>query len=140
MRPKKSILCVDDNEQVLSVRGYTLWTRGFRVIPASGGKQALAILAGCAPGSVDLLLTDLMMPGMDGNELAREAKIIHPGIPVLIVSGIATNYDRCCHCDVFMPKGANSPAELLERCRILCARKRGPKKAVPVYLEEAASA
>ena len=129
MRPKKTILCVDDNEQVLSVRTFLLETRGgYRVIAASTPHQALEHLAAATPGSIDLLLCDLLMPRMDGNELVRRAKELHPSLPALITSGTVTAYDRAGRADVFLPKGACSPVELLERVRILVARKRGPKR------------
>jgi CheY-like chemotaxis protein len=128
MRPKKTILCVDDNEQVLSVRTFLLETRGYRVIALTDPHQALEVIADSLPGSLDLLLSDLIMPQMDGNELVRRAKDMHPQLPALIVSGTVTAYDRAGRADVFLPKGACSPAELLERVRILVARKRGPKK------------
>ena len=128
MRPKKTILCVDDNEQVLSVRTFLLETRGYRVIALTDPHQALEVIANSLPGSLDLLLSDLIMPQMDGNELVRRAKDMHPQLPALIVSGTVTAYDRAGRADVFLPKGACSPAELLERVRILVARKRGPKK------------
>jgi CheY-like chemotaxis protein len=128
MRPKKTILCVDDNEQVLSVRTFLLETRGYRVIALTDPHQALEVIDNSLPGTLDLLLTDLIMPQMDGNELVRRAKDMHPQLPALIVSGTVTAYDRAGRADVFLPKGACSPAELLERIRILVARKRGPKK------------
>jgi CheY-like chemotaxis protein len=128
MRPKKSILCVDDNEQVLSVRTFLLETRGYRVTAVLSPLDALELIATSLPGAFDLLLSDLMMPQMDGNELVRRAKELHPGLPALLVSGTVTAYDRAGRADVFLPKGASSPAELLERVRILVARKRGPRK------------
>jgi CheY-like chemotaxis protein len=131
MRPKKSILCVDDNEQLLSVRKFLLETRGYRVITASNSHQALEILHGCLPGSLDLLLSDLIMPQMDGNELVRRAKQLHPGLPAMIVSATVNSFERACAADVFLPKGACSPIEMLERIRVLVARKRGPKKVMP---------
>jgi two-component system, OmpR family, response regulator CpxR len=130
MRPKKTILCVDDNEQVLSVRTFLLETRGYRVIALGNPQEALETIANSLPGSLDLLLCDLVMPRMDGNELVRRAKELHPSLPAMIVSGTVTAYDRAGRADVFLPKGACSPVELLERIRILVARKRGPKKAV----------
>jgi CheY-like chemotaxis protein len=87
MRPKKTILCVDDNEQVLSVRTFLLETRGYRVIAATGAQQALDIVQQSVPGALDLLLCDLLMPQMDGNELVRRAKQFHPCLPAMIVSG-----------------------------------------------------
>ena len=81
------------------------------------------------PGSIDLLLADLMLPGMDGNELVRRAKQLHPSLPALLVSGMVSNYDRAAAADAFLPKGACTPAEMLDRIRVLVTRKRGPKKA-----------
>jgi len=129
MRPKKTILCVDDNEQILSVRTFLLETRGYRVLCATSAQAALEILEATAPGSIDLLLCDLIMPQMDGNELVRRAKGLHGGLPAMIVSGTVTAFDRALYADVFLPKGACSAAEMIERIRILVARKRGPKKA-----------
>jgi CheY-like chemotaxis protein len=128
MRPKKTILCVDDNEQVLSVRTFLLETRGYRVIAVDNPQEALQTISNSLPGSLDLLLCDLIMPQMDGNELVRRAKEINPALPAMIVSGSVTAYDRAGRADAFLPKGACSPAEMLERVRILVARKRGPRK------------
>jgi two-component system, OmpR family, response regulator CpxR len=133
MRPKKTILCVDDNEQILSVRTFLLETRGYRVIAAPNAQDALELLERTLPGGIDLILCDLIMPQMDGNELVRRAKQLHPGLPAMIVSGTVNAFDRALHADVFLPKGAASPAELIERIRILVARKRGPKKATPSH-------
>jgi two-component system response regulator CpxR len=130
MRPKKTILCVDDNETILSIRTFTLETRGYRVLAVSSSQEAVETLANALPGSIDLLLCDLLMPQMDGNELVRRAKQLHPGLPAMIVSGTVAAYDRAGRADVFLPKGACSPAEMLERIRILVARKRGPRKAI----------
>jgi CheY-like chemotaxis protein len=128
MRPKKTILCVDDNEQVLSVRKFLLDTRGYRVVAVTTPQEALEIISNALPGSIDLLLSDLVMPSMDGNELVRRAKNLHPALPTMIVSGTVSGFDRAGRADVFLPKGACSPSELLERIRILVARKRGPRK------------
>jgi two-component system response regulator CpxR len=144
MRPKKTILCVDDNEQMLSVRTFLLETRGYRVLSAASAYEALEHIARSTPGSIDLLLCDLLMPVMDGNELVRRAKEMQPQLPAMIVSGTVTAYDRAGRADAFLPKGACSPVELLERIRILVARKRGPKKfsssVIPPENHHAASA
>jgi CheY-like chemotaxis protein len=130
MRPRKTILCVEGNEQVLSVRKFLLETRGYRVLAMNCAAEALEYLNDAAPGAVDLLLSDLILPQMDGNELVRRAKQVHPCLPTLLVSGTVTSYERAAEADAFLPKGAASPAELLDRIRILVARKRGPKKQV----------
>ena len=90
------------------------------------------------PETVHVLVCDLLMPDMDGNELTRRAKQLHPGLPTLLVSETVTLFDRELFAEVFLPKGANIPAEVVERVRVLAARKRGPKKKLtpPVYLPQ----
>ena len=131
MRPRKTILCVEDNEQILSIRKFLLETRGYRVLAMSCAAEALTFLRKAEQGSIDLLMSDLVMPQMDGNELIRRAKQLHPGLPTLLVSGTVVNFERATAADAFLPKGACTPAEVLDRVRILVARKRGPKKQVP---------
>jgi CheY-like chemotaxis protein len=125
MRPKKTILCVDDNEQALSVRKFMLETRGYRVLTASSSAQALEIFR---EGGIDLVLSDLIMPLMDGNELVRRMKDLAPEVPAILISGSVKAFDRANRADAFLPKGACSAVELLERIRVMVARKRGPKK------------
>jgi CheY-like chemotaxis protein len=80
------------------------------------------------------------MPQMDGNELVRRAKQMHPGLPTLLISGTVSNFDRAAAADAFLPKGACTPAEMLDRIRILVARKRGPKKQIAVPAPDVAAA
>lgn len=139
MRPKKKILCVDADECAVSVRKFFLEIRGFHVIPATTAQEALQLLERYHPGYLDLILCDLLMPEMDGNELVRRAKQLHPGLPAMIVSGTVNAFDRAHHADVFLPKGACSPAEIYVHAKRLVARKRGPKPAlrVPSVLSQA---
>jgi two-component system, OmpR family, response regulator CpxR len=125
MRPKKTILCVDDNEQSLSVRKFMLETRGYRVLTAANGEQALELFH---EGGIDLVLSDLVMPYMDGNELVRHVKELAPEVPAILISGSVKTFDHAGHADAFLPKGACSPVEMLERIRVMLTRKRGPKK------------
>jgi len=129
MKPKRTILCVDDNEQALSVRKLILETRGYRVIACADGEQAIAHFR---QGAVDLVLTDLVMPNMDGEELIRRLKEIAPQVPAILFSGKIKVYARDSQADVFLPKGMYAPAELLERIRLLLVRKRGPKRVLSV--------
>ena len=129
MRPRKTILLVDHNEQSLSVRSFLLDTRGYRVVAVMTAREALEIVERAAPGAIDLLLADLLLPQMDGNELVRRAKMRQPELRAMLVSGTVTSAERAIHADAFLPKGACSAAEMLERVRVLVARKRGPKKA-----------
>jgi two-component system, OmpR family, response regulator CpxR len=128
MKPKRTILCVDDNEQSLSIRKVLLETRGYRVIACTKGEDALEIFK---KGGVDLVLTDLIMPGYDGTKLIEQIKSISPHTPAILLSGKVRIYDRDTRADVFLPKGMYAPAELLERIRLLLIRKRGPKRTLP---------
>ena len=140
MRPRKTILCVEDNEQILSIRKFLLETRGYRVLAMSCAAEALELLSTAAPGTIDLLLSDVIMPQMDGNELVRRAKQMHPGLPALLVSGTVASFDRAAAADAFLPKGGCTPAEVLDRIRILVARKRGPKKQAQAVVSPAQDA
>jgi two-component system, OmpR family, response regulator CpxR len=125
MKPKKTILCVDDNEQALSIRKILLETRGYRVVACKDGETALEAFR---RGGVDLVLTDLLMPGVDGSKLIEEVKRVSPQTPAVLISGRTKIYERETLADVFLPKGLYEPAELLERIRLLLVRKRGPKR------------
>ena len=133
MRPRKTILCVDDNEQSLSVRKFMLETRGYRVLTALNGEQALETYQ---QGGIDLVLSDLIMPGMDGNELIHRMKALQADVPMILMSGSVKAYERASHADAFLPKGACSPVEVLERIRVMIARKRGPKKSIHTDAEQ----
>jgi len=125
MRPKKTILCVDDNEQSLSIRKFMLETRGYKVVVSHNAREALQVFD---QGGIDLVLSDLVMPDMDGAELVKRIKEHSPEIPAILFSGKIKMYDKDTSADIFLPKGSYAPAELLERIRMLLVKKRGPKK------------
>ena len=127
MKPKKTILCVDDDEQALSIRKVMLETRGYRVIACNTGETALEAFR-C--GGIDLVLTDLVMPGVDGLRLIEEVKLLSPQTPAVLLSGRVKIYERDTIADLFLSKGMYEPADLLEKIRLLLVRKRGPKRPV----------
>lgn len=129
MRPKKVILCVDDNDQVLSVRKFVLETRGYRVLTANCAERAIELFDN---GKVDLVITDFVMPNCNGNDLIFRLKEIAPWVPAVLVSATMKQIDPTSRADAFLPKGACTPQELLERVRVLLVRKRGPKKSTPM--------
>jgi two-component system, OmpR family, response regulator CpxR len=137
MKPKKTILCVDDNEQALSIRKILLETRGYRVVAVNNGDVALEVFR---RGGIDLLLTDLLMPGLDGSRLIEEIKMMSPQTPAILISGRVKVYERETLADMFLPKGMYEPAELLEKIRLLLVRKRGPKRPVELPIRPAARA
>ncbi|MEA2724032.1 MAG: two-component system, cell cycle sensor histidine kinase and response regulator CckA [Gemmatimonadales bacterium] len=79
------ILLVEDEPSVRAIAARSLQRVGFRVVAASGGGDALELMEGHA--QPDLVLTDLMMPGMGGVELARRLRERWPELPVLFMSG-----------------------------------------------------
>jgi two-component system, OmpR family, response regulator CpxR len=125
MKPKRTILCIDDDERSLSIRKVMLETRGYRVLISTDPQLALEIMRG---GGIDLVVSDLMMPKLSGAKLIDEIKAISPHTPALLVSGSV----NCCVedtlADAWLPKGEFAPMELLERIRVLLIRKRGPKR------------
>jgi CheY-like chemotaxis protein len=124
MRPKRTILCVDQNEQSLSIRKVMLETRGYRVLTCTAAEEALQVFQ---KGGVDLVLTDMAAPGLSGENFIDQIKTLQPQTPVILLPSKARFYDRDVRADVFLPKGMYAPAELLERIRLLLVRKRGPK-------------
>ncbi len=128
MKPKRTILCVDDDAQSLSIRKLLLETRGYRVVCCTSAPDALAAFK---QGGIDLVLSDVVMPGMTGTELVSRIKSLSPSTPAILFTGRTRVYDDEHVADFFVPKGTCSSAELLERIRILLVRKRGPKRSVP---------
>jgi CheY-like chemotaxis protein len=125
MKPKRTILCVDDNEQSLSHRKIVLETRGYRVASFSRGQDAIERFK---QGGIDLVITDMAMPGLDGPQLIATVKNLSPQTPAILISSKVRIYDHESQADVFLAKGMYAPADLLERIRLLLVRKRGPKR------------
>ncbi|HXN50113.1 MAG TPA: PAS domain S-box protein, partial [Bryobacteraceae bacterium] len=82
----ETILVVEDQEAVRSFAKTCLEQYGYHVIDGADGEQALAA-AKAHPGHIDLLLVDVVLPGMNGRELAERLKELRPSIKVLFVSG-----------------------------------------------------
>ena len=125
MRPKKVILCVDDNEQELSVLKFMLATNGYRVVSATSGQEAIAVFSGTP---VDLVLADYAMPQMDGNQLVDRLKQSAPHVPMILLGDLQKMSGEIHAADALLAKKNCSTQELLERIRLMSARKRGPRK------------
>jgi DNA-binding response OmpR family regulator len=85
-------------------------------------------LARFLQGGVDLVIADMAMPGLDGPQLISQIKDASPHTPAILISSKVRIYDHDSQADVFLTKGMYSPADLLERVRLLLIRKRGPKR------------
>jgi len=84
--PSRTILLVEDEDAVREVTRYVLESAGYLVLEAAGAEQALAVFRRFE-GSVDLLLTDVVMPSMSGSELAARLQAIRPGLVTMFMSG-----------------------------------------------------
>ena len=85
---EKTILVVEDEDSLREVAREVLESKGYRVLTASSGKEALSVAA-AHPEPVRLLLTDVVMPGMSGQELAERLRPARPEMSVLFMSGYA---------------------------------------------------
>ncbi len=92
----ETVLMVEDEEGVRKVVRAFLETHGYRVLEAGNGEEALR-LAGAQDGPIHLLLTDMVMPAMNGPELADHIRRQHPGIRVLFMSGYTSRGARQNH-------------------------------------------
>ncbi|MCL9800361.1 response regulator [Pseudomonas sp. rhizo66] len=90
--PAPTILVVEDDDIVRMLIVDVLEELEFKVLEADDGEPALAILAD-AGNSIDLMMTDFGLPGMDGRELANKARELRPALPILFASGYAENID-----------------------------------------------
>jgi len=82
----ETILLVEDQTEVRTLAAMMLGEFGYRVLEASHGEEALAI-SESHDGPIDLILTDVVMPGLAGRDLAERLKAKRPGIRVLYMSG-----------------------------------------------------
>lgn len=98
---KTVILCVDDEDNPLVLRKLVLQKAGHEVITARSGKEALDLIA-CR--EIDLVLSDYLMPGMNGAELAHEVKAQRPHMPVVLISGVNEMPPGASIADAFVSK------------------------------------
>jgi len=115
------VLIVDDEENQLRSLSIGLKLEGFEVMLAASSHEALRALSGAAAG-VDIALIDLMMPGLNGLDLARQIRTLHPGVRVVLSSAYhlsARQVERAdCGAIGFVPK----PYRLTELCSFLRAK------------------
>jgi CheY-like chemotaxis protein len=86
----ETILVVEDEESVRSLAARVLGDQGYSVLQARHGREALALLADTA-APVDLVVSDVVMPEMGGQELAEAIAARHPGVRILFMSGYTDN-------------------------------------------------
>ena len=129
------ILLVDDNKSGLAARGSVLKEQGYSVTTATNGEDALERLP---QNQFDLLVTDYRMPRMDGIELIRRVRSLHPGLPIILLSGYVEAVglsESTTGADLVLTKGANEVTHLVRAVARLLRRKparKPPTRVQPV--------
>jgi PAS domain S-box-containing protein len=90
VRGRETLLLVEDEPGILKILRRTLQRLGYTVIEAASGREALAVAARIE-GPVHLILTDVIMPEMNGRDLYEKIEALHPGIRVIFMSGYSAN-------------------------------------------------
>ena len=83
----ETVLVVEDEAAIRSMMTRMLAASGYQVLAADSGESALAILKSDAGPGVKLIVSDVIMPGIDGNEMAEQAKKLHEDVRVLFITG-----------------------------------------------------
>jgi PAS domain S-box-containing protein len=107
----RTILLVEDNDLVRSFAEGLLGDIGYRVVSAGSAEEALAALA---EGRVDLVFTDIVMPGTNGIELARRVHEDHQGLPVLLATGYSEDLLKGAAAEFSVISKPYGPAELAD--------------------------
>jgi two-component system cell cycle response regulator CpdR len=79
-----TVLLVDDDADVREITAHMLGSRGFHVVAAQSGYEAMRLLAQIR---ADVLLADVVMPDLNGIELAKHAKLVQPDLKVVFMTG-----------------------------------------------------
>lgn len=115
-----TILCIDDEPAALKLRTLLLEQAGYRVVPAGSADTALQLFES---QTIDLVISDHLLPDMTGADLTRQMKLERPFVPVMLFSGVADVPDGASHADLFLSK-TEDPVALLGKVADLlrCSR------------------
>jgi len=121
---KRTILCVDDDDSILRYEKALLERSGYVVFTATSAKQALRLLTMC---KCDAAILDYEMPGMNGQDLASEVRLIRPELVVIMLSGSEVPTQALALVDAFVPK-LEASRQLLPMIAELCSRSQDAKR------------
>ena len=119
------LLVVEDDDSIRETVSEALLAEGFVVSVCADGSEALARLNGPEADSVDVLILDLMLPGLGGLELCRKLRKVNNTIPILVISARDSEADRVLGLEVGADDYLVKPfglRELVARCRALLRR------------------
>lgn len=121
------LLVVEDDDSIRETVGEALKAEGYEVMTSSNGKEALSLLTDESRQPVDLLVLDLMLPGLGGLDLCRELRRVSNNTPILVISARDGETDRVLGLEVGADDYLVKPfglRELVARCRALLRRAR----------------
>jgi DNA-binding response OmpR family regulator len=131
-----SVLVVEDDPTVAEVVTSYLQRVGHQTRAISDGLAAARLLADISPGDIDLVILDLMLPGLDGIEICRRLRQSHPNLPVIMLTALGQEDDRIAGLEVGADDYVSkpfSPRELV--LRVESVLRRGTPTGPPVVLK-----
>jgi CheY-like chemotaxis protein len=115
--PKRSLLCIDDDQSVLECEKAFLETFGYTIVTASSALEGLKL---AALHSFEVVIVDYSMPEMNGQEFAIAMRRLRPLAPIIMLSGEASVPEQALKVvDAFVPKGYLA-SRLLPTIELLC--------------------
>lgn len=133
MENKKHILIVEDDESILSGLKDILENEGYRISTASDGINGLQM---ASEKSIDLLVLDIMLPGMNGFEICKNIKMEKLNLPIIMLTAKSSEMDKISGLDYGADDYITKPfslSELLARIRALLRRAYPEKETMTTY-------
>jgi CheY-like chemotaxis protein len=112
------ILCIDDEPNILILRQLLLSLAGYSVLTATTAEMGLDVFSG---SHVDLVVTDQLLPGRSGSEIASDMKRLKPDVPIVLFTGLPEMPCDLEHIDLVLTKGM-TPPEFLNAISLVLAR------------------
>ncbi len=130
---QKSILIIEDDQSILRGLKHNLAFEGYKVLTANEGKEGMNLALN---NRIDMLLLDIMLPGINGYEICRMVKKEKPELPIIMITARGTEIDKVTGLDVGADDYLTKPfgiAELLARIRALFRRTSDTTKVSDTY-------
>ena len=119
-----TVLCIDDDRQILILREAVLRDEGFQVVTAHDGRTGIAL---ANEQKVDIVLLDYFMPDMSGEEVAQALKQKNPALPIILCSDYEVPESTFKLVDAFVAKG-DVPEFLVMTVKSVIGRKKPPSR------------
>ena len=116
------ILCVDDEPNILMLRQIVLSIAGYKVLAATNGESAMRLFT---LDHVDLVITDQLLPGLTGSQLASQMKRLKPEVPVIVYTGLQEIPSDAEDADLILTKGMTPPEFLAAIAKVVAKSQPG---------------